>query len=366
MRKRFGIITHYDVHNHGALLQLTALIRVLASKGIQANALRFDKNYDFIGHELKARYNVSVSSIGMYVNLLMKRGIGWTLYNFLKRKKLNKFKKQTKIIGNYYSEDKELDAVIIGSDEVFALHTGITPAFFGHALPSNHVFAYAGSFGPTTISDVENRHCCDLIRSGLRSMSGVTVRDVNSANIVEYLIQKRPDVVIDPVLLYGYSEELKSLSRPKEKNYLLIYAYDNRMNSKEEINAIRTYAKRKKLKIISPGFYHSWVDKNINVDPINLLAYFKFADEIITDTFHGSVMSIITEGKFIVRTRDSNHFKLNSLLEEYGLSKRIFKEWNDIERTMKPDIEYSEVYKKLYERRAFSTEYLDRMINEYR
>ena len=27
---KIGIITHYDVHNHGALLQLNALIRILS------------------------------------------------------------------------------------------------------------------------------------------------------------------------------------------------------------------------------------------------------------------------------------------------------------------------------------------------
>ena len=45
---KYGIITHYDVHNHGALLQLNGLKQVLNSLGIEANALQFDKNYDFL------------------------------------------------------------------------------------------------------------------------------------------------------------------------------------------------------------------------------------------------------------------------------------------------------------------------------
>ena len=54
---KIGIITHYDVHNHGALLQLNALIQVLRTTfDADAKALQYDKNYDFLGHELKAKY----------------------------------------------------------------------------------------------------------------------------------------------------------------------------------------------------------------------------------------------------------------------------------------------------------------------
>lgn len=54
---KYGIITHYDVHNHGAILQMNALIKVLKRDfNIDAQALRFDKNYDFMGRALKAKY----------------------------------------------------------------------------------------------------------------------------------------------------------------------------------------------------------------------------------------------------------------------------------------------------------------------
>ena len=42
-----GIITHYDVHNHGAQLQLYALCKQLGKFGYEARALTYKKNYDF-------------------------------------------------------------------------------------------------------------------------------------------------------------------------------------------------------------------------------------------------------------------------------------------------------------------------------
>lgn len=360
--KHYGIITHYDVHNHGALLQLTALIRVLKRMGIEAHALRFDKNYDFLGHELKAKYDVTIKGVGIFIDYLRKQGIKKTLYNYNKRKTLQKYKADYDLIGDYYSESEKLDGVIVGSDEVFALHTGPTPVFFGHCLPTNHVFSYAGSFGPTTIEDIARLHATAFVKSGLESMSNVTVRDVNSADVVECLTGKRPDIVVDPVLLYGYIDEIASLPKPVEKNYLLVYAYDNRMNTPEEVDAIKKYARSRNMQIISPGFYHGWCDKNIDVDPINLLAYFKHATEVITDTFHGSVMSIITGAKFAVKTRESNHFKLKNLLNEYGLSNRIFIEWEKLAETMAPEIEYDSVNREVNKRRYESQSILYKMI----
>ena len=43
---KYGIITHYDVHNHGALLQLNGLKQVLKSQGIEAKALQFDNQFN--------------------------------------------------------------------------------------------------------------------------------------------------------------------------------------------------------------------------------------------------------------------------------------------------------------------------------
>ncbi len=358
-----GIITHYDVHNHGALLQLYALISCLTRQGHNVKALQFDKNYDFLGHDLKSKYNISINSIPIYLDYLKENGIKRTLYNIKKRKTLEWFKKLKDIVGEYYSEVSHLDAVIIGSDEVFALHTGPTPVFFGYCLPSDNVYAYAASFGPTTLMDVDRLHSRAFVKGGLDSMKYITVRDKNSAEVVEALTGKEPPIVDDPVLLYGYREEIENMGCPIDSDYILVYAYDSRMNNPEEVKAIKDYAKRTGLKTLSPGFYHSWCDINVNVDPINLLSYFKYAKVVITDTFHGSIMSIITGASFVVRTRESNHLKLTNLLKEYGLTNRIFNDWSNFEAAISQEINYNAVNAEVERRRAMSMAELQKMLN---
>lgn len=360
--KKGGIITHYDVHNHGALLQLYALIKVLNQFDVEAQALRFDKNYDFMGHNKKNKYEISLKSVVHYLKFLKERGPCSTIYNFRKHYTLNKFRRDNNLIGEYYSEIGNLDLAIIGSDEVFALHTGPTPVFWGHGIPTDNVFAYAGSFGPTTIEDVDRLHCRAFVSSGLELMKGVTVRDQNSFEVVKSLTNLQVPVVVDPVLLYGYSSEIEKLGRPIRDSYLLVYAYDSRMNDPDEVLCIRDYAQRKGLKVVSCGFYHQWCNRNIDVNPINLLGWFKHADEVITDTFHGSIMSIITGANFIVKTRPENHLKLMNLLSEYGLTSRIITEWETLESFDKDFIDYQLVNREVIRRRKESLEHLTRMI----
>lgn len=362
LMEKYGIITHYMVHNHGALLQLTGLIRILQSRNVEAKALRFEKSYDFLGHDLRAKYEISIRSIGSYLKYLRVEGLSKTIYNFRKSKTLAKYKKNNGLVGEYYTDAHGLDGVIIGSDEVFALHTGPTPVFFGHAIPCNKVFAYAGSFGPTDLAEIERLHCRGFVASGLESLIGISVRDKNSQDVVRELIGKDAVMVCDPVLLYGFEKEIFTLTAPQFDDYLLVYSYDNRMNSPEEIDAIRSYAKANGLKTLSPGFYHGWCDYNINADPIQILRYFKYAKVVVTDTFHGSIMSMITGAEFIVKTRECNHFKLKSLLSEYALADRIIQDWSQMSQIFETNINYAQVNRLIIARRNESMSFLDSML----
>lgn len=356
---KYGIITHYDVHNHGALLQLNGLIQVLKSLGIEASALRFDKNYDFMGKALKAKYEISLKSIGIYIKFILERGIKSTLFNYKKSKLLNEFRISQKLIGSYYTECENLDGVIVGSDEVFALHTGPTPAFFGHALPSEKVFAYGGCFGPTTIEDIDKWHCRALVESGLDSMCGLGMRDRNSISIASELTGKTAELVCDPVILYGYESEMSNKQKTLKDPYLVVYAYDNKFDDQAEV--IKEYARKKGLKIVSPGFIQKWTDVNVNVDPIELLSWFKGAECVITNTFHGCVMSIITGREMAVKMR-GNANKLLNLMQEYKIDDRVFGEEKCLDEIFNQKVDWKKVNEQIKERRAKSMEYLNRMI----
>lgn len=356
---KYGIVTHYDVHNHGALLQLYALKKVLSRLGIEAFALQYDKNYDFLGREMKSKYEISIKSVGIYLNFLKERGIADFIFNYKKRQILNRFRKQFNLVGNYYTDYSDLDGIVIGSDEVFALHTGPTPALFGYALPSNKVFSYAGSFGPTTIDDIRQLHCQLFVSGGLNGMSGISVRDQNSLSIVQELTNKPVELVCDPVILYGFENEIKAAANPMDQPYMVVYSYDNRFD--DSADEIRKYAKNNGLKIVSPGFYQKWADTNINATPIELFQWFKNAHCVVTNTFHGCVLSLITGREVAVKIRDNSN-KLLNLMKEYQIGDRVFTDGDSLTKVFHNNIDWEQVNTQISLRRAASLSFLNRMI----
>lgn len=359
---KYGIITHYDVHNHGASLQLNALIKVLKLDfNIDAQALRFETNYDFADKSIKNKHHISIKSIGYFLKYIRERGIRMFLFNIKKKTLFGRFNKQEDLIGPDCHSGAQYDGIIIGSDEVFSLFVGPTPELFGYNLPSQKVFAYAGCFGPTTVDDVKKVHCEDFVRNGLNSMAGLSMRDQNSIAIAKEFTGRDAELVVDPVILYGYKKELESLNNPRLPKYLLVYAYESRLNAPREYEAILKFAHSKGLKVVCPGFFHKWADKNINTDPVELLRYFKYAECVVTDTFHGVVLSIITGRNLSVKIRDNGN-KLMNLLTEYGLSERVISDdWN-LESVFSKQQDNELVASEVERRRKASMDYLGRMI----
>ena len=82
---KYGIITHYDVHNHGAFLQLNGLKKVLKRDfNIDAQALQFVKNYDFSDKSVKDKHVIGLGSIGFFLNYIRERGLGIFIFNIVK------------------------------------------------------------------------------------------------------------------------------------------------------------------------------------------------------------------------------------------------------------------------------------------
>ncbi len=353
---KVGILTHYNVHNHGALLQLYALSSVLKEKGCDAKALQFKKNFDFLEEGIDKKYDISIKSLFYYLSYLSKKGIKRTLFNISKKHLLDEFKKP--LLGEYYSRAKNLDAVFVGSDEVFSVEGGVNPYFFGIGVPCDNIFAYAGCCGPANLAEIKEKHMDALIEGGLKTFKNISVRDENTKDTVLSLTGINPSIVCDPVILYGYMSEQKTMERKIKSDYMVVYAYDENMNDKNEVKVIKEYAKKYNLKIISVGFYHKWCDKCVDGTPIEILNYFKYANCVITDTFHGSVMSMITNADFVTKIRNNKN-KLYDLLTRFELSDRIIDTFDAMDNILRQKIDYKKVNTIIENSRAKSMEYIN-------
>lgn len=342
--KKAGIITHYNVHNHGANLQLYALSRTLKRLGYESKALQFQKNYDFLGGSTASnKYNISLKSIPYYMKYILKNGIKRTIYNYKKKVILGKFRKKEKLVGEYYSRAKDLDLVVIGSDEIFSIEAGPNPWYYGIGCPCQNQISYAASFGPTTLDAIKKYNVENLVEAGLKNIRRISVRDKNSYEIVDYYTNATPQIVCDPVLLYGFyneqsEEKIRGFKKKHPERFCIVYSYDYNMNDNKTQKEIRRYAIKHKLKIYSIGYFHDWCDMNIEVKPLDIFAWFKCADMVFTDTFHGTVISLTTGTQFVTKI-NGNSNKLKFLLEQFEVANREVTSFTDVER-IKP-IDYN-------------------------
>ena len=121
--------------------------------------------------------------------------------------------------------DVKRDAVLIGSDEVFAIDVGLNPFLYGHDIPVKNIFSYAASFGSTRLEDIERMGCKEIIGSGLTKLINIGVRDITSQTIVRDITKREAIINCDPVILYGYKDEIeKAQALRSTKRFIIIYS----------------------------------------------------------------------------------------------------------------------------------------------
>lgn len=357
--KNIGIVTYYNVHNHGAILQLYALVKTLEKLGYEAHAVKFQRNYDFYEEGISKKYDISLKSIPYYCHYLCEKGLSQTIFNFNKRRFLNCFKKKYHL----GTEGTEFDQLIVGSDEVFSIESGLTDAFRGKGFSYKKLISYAASAGTTDEKFIKDHSAVEWFSEAMNAFDAISVRDANTFNLVKSFGDDtcNPVMVCDPVILYDFSNELEEIADKSTVNpYILVYSYDNNMNSHSEVDAIRVFAQKKGLHVVSAGFFHKWCDKNINCDPLQLVKLFANAEYVITDTFHGAVMSLITNSQFVAKIRGNGN-KLRFLLDQYDCTDRIVTEVS-FDNVLQHGIDYRQVNNLLDDMRKKSLNWLKESI----
>ena len=167
--------------------------------------------------------------------------------------------------------------------------------------------------------------------------------------------------------MYDYIGKCKKIPKTvHDGNYLLLYGYSGRFTERE-CRFIKAYAKKKGLKIYCIGGVQNACDKFIDCDPFTVIAYFKNAECVITDTFHGTIMSVITQKRFVSFVRETgygNSEKLTDLLERLGQSRQIVNDVSEIKRKLSYDIDYRKTNDIIKKERVKTYEYLKSQLNE--
>ncbi len=330
---KIGLLTFHDGINHGGFFQAFSTYSFLKENGFDVEIINY-KNHKHWINEYRCFF-LKKNPYFLYKNILK-------IWNFkIAQRKFNKtaFTKKRGDIAKY-----KYDVVIIGSDIVWNYEwnfLGNDPVYFGEGINTSKLISYAPSCGNIDL----NRQPPSYVKKGLRNFHSISVRDENTARLVENAIGTRPKVVLDPTLIYNHSST-KDRDTFSLHPFILIYAYKLRV---EEIESVQQYAKKNNLNLVSVGYSNSWCDKNLTeVGPFEWLWYFKKAHSILTSTFHGTLFSIKNKKNFIVSNNPAIESKIKTILDNLHLSHRVMDENSkNIKSLLNSPIEYNEVDTKL-------------------
>ncbi len=362
--KKVGILSMQRIANYGSYMQAFGLKKIVES---------FDCEVMFVDYRIgkPVIQGKSMGKIKKLINLFKQPGKISHKLGYLKFKKSYRNYLIDINIDENYLYNPKLDLLIVGSDEVFNciqanVNVGYSLDLFGKDSNADKKISYAASFGNTTYDKICKYGKKEELKKYLSQFDDISVRDENSYNVVKSLCDISSSINIDPVLLYSFKKEISSMNeRPIKDKYIIVYGYTGRF-SKEENKIIKDYAKRNKFKVISLGGVQKCADYYINCPPVEVLKYFKFAEGVFTDTFHGTIFSVICKNKFITIVRKSknesygNEEKLSYLLKTLSLNKMIYynlKDFIDFD-----SIDYHEVDNILDVERTKALNYLRRNI----
>lgn len=322
-----GILSMQRIRNYGSFLQAYALKKLLEEAGCDVQFVDYHPGKPLItareGNGLFRKFNKAIEAFRT----------GAPFFECLKyiRYKRRFAQKYFPLLGidDTMNYSPDLDLLVIGSDEVFNCvqsnpNVGYSPELFGADNNAKRVISYAASFGNTTTEKLAFSGKLNEVREYLSKFDdAISVRDKNSADILREM--GIPFINhLDPVLTYEFEAEKNTPFEVPAEKYMIVYGYTGRF-TREENKAVRAYAKAHGLKIYNIGGIQKCCDRFIDCTPEDVIHYFQHAECVVTDTFHGSILSVITQRPFAAFVRSKgygNSEKLNDLLERLDLSSR--------------------------------------------
>ena len=314
---KVATITYSNAQNYGAMLQAYALASYLEAfcKCDVIDYRTFDNRWFKPRKEIK---DILISAV--QVSRGKRRVLRFEQFR-------NKYLPLTSFCGcadDLKKLNSKYDCFIVGSDQVWNCSHGVNENFFlVFADEDKKKVAYAASFGSSSIP----KEHAEKVRSYLKEIRHISIREKSGAALVENLTGRKPPVVVDPVFLKD-AAEWKRIAAPVEMKQPYAFVYSTQKS--EHLNhAVEEYAARKKIKIVSthaiPGV-RCVVRKDIG--PLEFLGYILNAEYVISTSFHATAFSIILEKNFCVVPHSQTGARVRDLLEDANMAQCIWCEDN--------------------------------------
>lgn len=321
---RIVIVTQQLMHNYGGTLQAYAMQEVLRRFG------HVPVTIDFLPPRMsKWRYVAAQVKTMLYRLCFSKKR---QFFKFPQREKrlpefanfMAKYIVLTDTVKKYRAsilKKYNAEAIVVGSDQVWRrsfYNAKVYPDMFlrfakNIAVPK---IAYAASFGVSEWQASED--LTEVCSYYAKQFTAISTREASGVELCKKYLGVDAVWVPDPTLLLD-SKDYENLCKdiPREsRSYLLTYLLDI---TDLQRHAIEKFANRH-------GMHVKFVtaEKNVELSVEQWLAMFRDASFVITNSFHGTVFSIINNKDFYTIVNESRGTeRFVSLLSHFDLIDRI-------------------------------------------
>lgn len=385
INNQVGILTlPLHNYNYGGIIQNYVLQQVIIDLGYTPISIdrRFNRNYRKFGKIISLLKQINVLADIKYSYKkwqYKKRGIKFisprdeeyifkNLRDFIK----NKIQISEPITSNEnfqsYFNKNQFHCLIVGSDQVWRpdYSPNIFNYFFNITNYKSKKIGYAVSYGTTDnkFTDLQIEKCSELAKD----FQAISVREIDGINQTKQLFGLEATQVLDPTLLFGRDRYLSLINSVKltrnNNNKICTYILDNTKFKKSIVDLVSKklnldyFENQAKFKIDNPISLDLEDYKALGME--EWLAGFQQSSFVVTDSFHGTIFSIIFQKQFLVignRQRGLSRFE--SILKIFNLTDRLILDENmDIDLEKFKKIDYTSINEKLTKLQKQSLDFL--------
>lgn len=377
---KLGLCACYSNHNFGSVLQAQATCAALDRIGVEYEIIRYRKKLSLARFvQLAGKVFTRDAWLGLRSDLAWKGYL--KQHAGLSAKIAQRDAKFDTYIDGVFAHlspwiegygplrdfSRKYDAVLVGSDQLW-LPSGFSSRFYTLEFAPSEArrISYATSFGVSRLSHRAMRRA----RVFLKDIDYIGVREESGASLVgRALGGNKAAVVVDPTMLFN-EDEWRSMCAgglSLEMPYILCYFLGTNREAREAAKRLKELTGCAVVMFRDWGYHISLDDEIADhslyaVDPSDFVHLIRNAQYVITDSFHGTVFSLIHHKKFASFYRDaeganSRNTRLDGLFSQLGAgSDRL--QMEDI-ACITEDIDYATIDSNLIAWRERSWSFLE-------
>lgn len=381
--KKVGIVSCYFKDNYGSALQAYATKKILDNNNIPNETISIDSNKDF--KKGKRKYYLSqifnfsfikskLGMIKMKFDKKLNKELGKNIV--IRTNKYKEFRKEfnlsracTDYKGLTQLAEEKYSDVIVGSDQLWLPVNVVADYYTLNWVPDNiNKISYSTSFGVSTIPQKYN----EQYQKFLTRINHLSVREDSGVKLIKEISNLDAKLVCDPTILLTKEEweEVAIKDRIIKEKYILCYFLGNNIEHRKFAERLKKETGYKIVSLNHADEYVKYSDIFADITPYDIgpkewINLVKNSEYVCTDSFHGTVFSLLFNKIFFnfrrhnTKNKNSTNSRLDSLLKIAGVNtERILTGKENVKDVLEYKIDFDKVNKNIKKFREESKKWL--------